>query len=183
MAGHPSPECTCKSKEIGQTDRQTDTVVYMGSRGCLCPLWSWPPPPGCWPSGSGGTGHAAVPGARDQAWGEATARVGDGPENTGRGLVHPALAEPRGRRLQLPSSTQPLGVPRAFPGQAIGEWISGTLPPKGSTTGLALSESGGHTGVMVTQRGGPTVCHLPCQDRVEERISLFFKNKNKTKNG
>lgn len=46
-----------------------------------------------------------------------------------------------------------------------------------------LSEAGGHTEVMATQSRGPAVCQLPCQDRVQESISLFFKNKNKTKNG
>lgn len=55
--------------KVKKSDRQTDIVVYMSNRGRLCPLWSWPPPPGCWPLGLGSTGHGAVTGAGDRGVG------------------------------------------------------------------------------------------------------------------
>lgn len=113
---------------------------------------------------------------------------GDGPENirkrplcillsrshTGGASSCPAPA--------LPATHSPLGSPILL-ARPLGSGSQGFNVPEGSAAGLALSETGGHTEMTATQSRGPAVCHLPCQDRVQESISLFFKNKNKTKNG
>lgn len=157
----------------------------MSNRGPTCPLWSWPPPPGCWPLGLGSTGHGAVTGAGDQGVGRGHCPcLGMDLRIFGRGPCASRCHRATQEAPPLPSYTQPLGVPRIFAGQVIlRSGSQGLNVPEDSAVVLALSEAGTHTEVTATQSRGPALCHLPCQDRVQESISLFFKNKNKTKNG
>lgn len=181
MARYPSPECTCKSKEIGQTD----IVVYMSNRGppvssLVMATTSW---------------MLAVWLGKHRAWCSDWDRgprcgarplpmCGDGPENIRkRPLCIPLSRSHTGGASSCPATHSPLGSPGSLLARPLGSRSQGLNVPEGSAAGLALSEAGGHTEVTATQSRGPAVCHLPCQDRVQESISLFFKNKNKTKNG
>lgn len=142
-------------KSDGLTDRQTDTVVYMSSRGATCVLSghghhlldagsrAWEAP-----------GSSAAAGPRSSTWVRPPPVSGDGPEKTWKRplCTHSQSSPKRKKKASLshkdgpsscPAPHSPSGSPGPLLARPLGSGSQGLNAPKGSATGQALSEAGG----------------------------------------